>query len=152
MESGGAARDTGQAMSEENVEIVRRVLDAFQSGLESDDPGAAFDTGMVAVDAEWIPGRGFPGPRSYRGRDGFIEFMRTWTEDFEGWSNRIERLIDAGNDRVVGVFRQSGTGKGSRLAVEIRLATVYELEGGQIVRMRIYLDPDEALEAAGLSD
>ena len=72
--------------------------------------------------------------------------MRVWTEDFDGWSNQIERLIDAGNDRVIGVFRQSGTGKGSGLPVEVRLATVYELEDGQIVRMRIYLDPDEALE------
>ncbi|MEK6276853.1 MAG: hypothetical protein AABM29_02415 [Actinomycetota bacterium] len=24
----------------------------------------------------------------------FIEFMRAWTEDFEGWSIEIERLID----------------------------------------------------------
>ena len=152
MESSGLRGDTGRAVSEENVEIVRRVLDAFQMGLEGDDPGAAFDTGLVAVDAEWIPGRGFPGPRSYRGREGFIAFMRTWTEDFDGWSNRIERLIDAGNNRVIGVFRQSGTGKGSRLPVEVRLATVYELEGGQIVRMRIYLDPNEAFEAVGLSE
>jgi ketosteroid isomerase-like protein len=139
-------------MSEENVEIVRQVLEAFQQGLERDDPGAAFDTGMVAADAEWIPGRGFPGSRSYRGREGFIEFMRNWTEDFEGWSNQLDRLIDAGNDRVVGVFRQSGTGKESGVPVEVHLATIYELEGGQIVRMRIYLDPTEALEAAGLEE
>jgi ketosteroid isomerase-like protein len=103
-------------MSEENVEIVRQVLDAFQEGLERGDLGAAFDTAMVAADAEWIPGRGFPGPRGYRGREGFIEFMRGWTEDFEGWSNQVERLIDAGNDRVVGVFRQSATGKEKRRA------------------------------------
>src|SRR6476620_8431721 len=139
-------------MSQENVEIVRQVLDAFQKGLERGDPGAAFDSAMIAADAEWIPGRGFPGARSYRGREGFIEFMRTWTEDFEGWSNQIERLIDAGNDRVVGVFRQSGTGKESGVTVEVRLATIYELEGGQIVRMRIYLDPTEALVAAGLRE
>jgi ketosteroid isomerase-like protein len=139
-------------MSQENVEIVRQVLDAFQAGLERGDLGAAFDTRMVAADAEWIPGRGFPGPRHYRGREGFVEFMRTWTEDFEGWSNQIERLIDAGNDRVVGVFRQSATGKESGVPVEVRLGTVYELKAGQIVRMRIYLDPAEALEAAGLSE
>jgi ketosteroid isomerase-like protein len=36
--------------------------------------------------------------------------------------------------------------------VEVRLATIYELEGGRIVRMRIYLDPTEALEAAGLRE
>jgi len=86
------------------------------------------------------------------GRKGFIEFMRYWTEDFEGWSNQVERLIDAGNDRVVGVFRQSATGKESGVPVEVRLGAIYELEGGRIVRMRIYLDPTEALEAAGLQE
>ena len=78
--------------------------------------------------------------------------MRSWTEDFEGWSARVERLIDAGNDRVVGFFHQSGTGKESGVPVEVRLATIYELEDGQIVRMRIYLNPTEALEAAGLRE
>ena len=38
-------------MSQENVEIVRQVLEAFQQGLEHDDPGAAFDTGIVTADA-----------------------------------------------------------------------------------------------------
>ena len=91
-----------RGMWQEKVEIVRQVLDAFQEGLERNDPGAAFDTALVADDAEWIPARGFPGPRRYRGREGFIEFMSNWTEDFEGWSNRIERVIDAGNDRWSG--------------------------------------------------
>jgi hypothetical protein len=35
-------------MSEENVEIVRRVIKAFETGLERGDPGAAWDTGLVA--------------------------------------------------------------------------------------------------------
>ena len=50
-------------MSQENVEIVRRVFEEFKAGLARDDPGAAFDSGMVAVDCEWIPFRGLPGAR-----------------------------------------------------------------------------------------
>jgi len=37
-------RDTAWAMSEENVEIVRRVVEEFQAGLGRGDPGAFFDS------------------------------------------------------------------------------------------------------------
>ena len=139
-------------MSEENVEIVRRVFEEFQAGMERGDPGAAFDTEALAADAEWMPAPGFPGSAVHRGREGFVEFMRTWTEDFENWSVRLERLIDAGNDRVVALFHQSATGKGSGVPVELHLALVFELEGDRVVRMRNYVDPAQALEAAGLEE
>jgi len=85
------------------VEVVRRFLKAFLAGVERGDVGGGFDSGAIADDAEWIPAAEVPGlPPSYRGRYGFIEFMRTWTEDFDGWSMEVERLIDAGDDRVVG--------------------------------------------------
>jgi ketosteroid isomerase-like protein len=139
-------------MSQENVELVRRVFEEFKAGLTRDDPAAAFDSGMVALDFEWIPFRGLPGPESYRGRDGFVEFMRTWTEDFEGWSIEIERLIEAGGDRVVALVHQSATGHGSGVPVELHFGAVYELEAGRVTRIVNYADPAEALEAAGLRE
>ena len=41
-------------MSDENVEIVRKAFAAFQQGLRQGDPGAAYDTGLLADDAEWV--------------------------------------------------------------------------------------------------
>ena len=137
-------------MSQENVEIVRRNFEALQKGLERDDPGAVFESGGIADDLEWMVFPSFPGPQSYRGRDGFIEFMRTWTEDFEDWSIEFERLIDAPDDRVVALVHQWATGKGSGVPVELHFGQVHELEGGRVVRVRNYPDPAEALEAAGL--
>jgi ketosteroid isomerase-like protein len=140
-------------MSEENVEIVRRVFEAFQTGLERGDPGALFDLETVADDLEWMPFPGLPGmPQSYRGRDGFIEFMRTWTEGFEGWSLEYERLIDAPDDRVVALLHQSATGKESGVPVELHFGQVSELEDGRVIRVRNFPDLAEALEAAGLSE
>jgi ketosteroid isomerase-like protein len=136
-------------MSQENVEIVRRVFEEFKTGLARGDPAAAFDSGMVAPDLEWIPFSGLPGPESYRGRDRFVEFMRTWTEDFDDWSIEIERLIEGVGDRVVALLHQSATGQGSGVPVELHFATVYELEAGRVIRMVNYADPAEALEAAG---
>jgi ketosteroid isomerase-like protein len=138
-------------MSQENVEIVRRGFEALKAGLDRGDPGAAFDTGVYASEVEWILPPGGAGFRDvYVGRDGFLEFMRTWTEDFD-WSIELEGLIDAGDDRVVGLFHQTATGKGSGVPVELHMGLVYDLQDGQVVRMRNYLDPKEALEAAGLS-
>src|SRR3954447_1295350 len=138
-------------MSQENVEIVRRIIEAFRGGAEGGDFGAAFETGAVAEDVEWIAVAELE-RRSFRGREGFIEFMRGWTEDFEGWSAQLERLVDAGDDCVIAFFHQTATGKGSGAPVEMDYAVIYELEGGQLVRMRAYLDRAQALEAAGLRD
>jgi ketosteroid isomerase-like protein len=140
-------------MSQENAEVVRRLYEAFLAGVERGDVAAGFDSAEMADDADWIPPAEVAGlPPSYRGRDGFIEFMRMWTEDFDSWSMELERLIDAGEDRVVGVMRQWATGKGSRVPVELHFAIVHELEDGRVVRMRGYLDPADALEAAGLRE
>ncbi len=139
-------------MSQENVEIVRRGIEEFRAGLARGDPGAVFDSGVLAPDAEWIPAPNTPGLNPvYRGREGFVEFLRTWTEDFE-WSIDLERVIDAGDDRVVAVFHQQATGKASGAPVELQMALLYELESGRVIRMRNFLDPAEALEAAGLRE
>jgi ketosteroid isomerase-like protein len=139
-------------MSEENVEVVRRVIEAFNAAWERGTP-TAFDWAVhIAPDAEWIPAPELVGPAVYRGVDGWIKFMRTWTEDFEDWSSRIERLIDAGENRVVALTHQSGTGKGSGVPVDLHHGSVFELEDGRITRMRIYGDAREALEAAGLEE
>jgi ketosteroid isomerase-like protein len=140
-------------MSRENLEVCRRGFEAFQRGLAAGDPaGALFDSGAVDPDLEWLPPRGFPGPPVYRGREGFAEFMRYWTEDFEDFSLRLERLIDVDDHRVVGLFHHKATGQGSGVPVELHQGLVYELEGGRVIRCRNYFDHAEALEAVGLQE
>jgi len=78
--------------------------------------------------------------------------VQRWTEDFERFSIRREELIDAGNGRVFSSHRQSAIGKGSGVPIEVEYFSVFELEAGLVVRIRHYLDRDEALDAAGLSE
>jgi ketosteroid isomerase-like protein len=138
-------------MSEENVEVVRRLFEAFGEGMERGDPGAWFASNEVADDLEWI---GIPGVGlgTYRGREEFVEFMRVWTDDFEDWAIDMEQVIDAGDDRVVTVFRQTARGVGSGVPVELVQGAVNELEGGRLIRVRHYASPKEAFKAAGLSE
>jgi ketosteroid isomerase-like protein len=141
-------------MSQENVEIVRRVHEMFKAAMERGDPGVVFDTDAVADDAEYVV-PGFPKPedkRVWRGREGFVEFTRAWTEDFEDWSMRIERVVDAGGDRVVALTHQAATGKASGVPVELDNGAVWELKDGRIIRATLYNSHAAALEAAGLSE
>jgi ketosteroid isomerase-like protein len=127
-------------MSQENVEIVRRSMDAYRSG---DYEGAI---------AAWHPEVVFdevPQGRVYRGREGVAESIRVWAGTWDDWEWEIEELIDCG-DRVLMVMRQSGRGKGSGVPVEQQTFFVYTLRDGQIVRAAILFDRAQALEAAGL--
>jgi|SRR5215217_4261706 len=140
-------------MSEENVQIVRQVVEEFEAGMERGDPGAAFDTGAIADDYEHIlEVNELEGRSVWRGRKGFVKFIRTWTEELDDVSIRVERLTDAGEDRVVALTGVSATGKGSGVPVELNLGQVYELEGGRVARVRNYPSHAEALEAAGLRE
>ena len=64
---------------------------------------------------------GLDGKSVWRGRDEYVEFLQTWTAEFRDWSVRVERLIDAGPDRVVALTHQTGTGRASVAPVELNL-------------------------------
>jgi ketosteroid isomerase-like protein len=126
------ARRYSEAM--ENVEVVRRLFEVFREGLERGDAAAGFNTEYVSTDLEWItlPGVGLG---TYRGREGFLEFMRLWTGEFEGWSIELDEVIDAGDDRVVAMYRQTATGKASGVPVELHQGAIHDLEDGRVVRI-----------------
>ena len=122
-------------MSQENVEIVRRVDDAFLTGYERGDFTRGFATGLMAEDYELIVAAEVPERRSYRGREGVVEFAQMWTEDFERFSMQRQELIDAGDDRVFASYRQSAIGKGSGVPTEVEYFSVFEVEAGLVVRI-----------------
>ncbi len=139
-------------MSQKNVEIARRLFELFHIGMETDDLGAWTESEDLADDFEWILPPGIPGLDVYRGREGFVEFQRIWTEDFEEWSIELEQLFDGGPDRVAGVIRQRAIGKASGAPVELQAGMVWEFEDGRVIRIRHFFKPSEALEAVGLSE
>jgi ketosteroid isomerase-like protein len=139
-------------MTQENVELVRRAYEELQAGLERGDPGAIFDLEFVADDYEWIVTQPLEGRSVWRGREGVVEFLRVWAEQFDDWSFQVADLIDASDDRVVALMHQSATGKESRVPVEWDSGVVSELRDGRIIRARNYRSQAEALKAAGLRE
>jgi ketosteroid isomerase-like protein len=131
-------------MSQENVEIVRRHMEAFGSGDYAAALGAYHPE--VVCDATVRPEG-----RIYRGRDGVAEAIRVWGGTWEDWTWEIEELIDAG-DRVLMVVRESGRGKGSRVDVVQQTFWVFRLRDGEIVHATVLVDRAAAVEAAGLRE
>jgi ketosteroid isomerase-like protein len=143
-------------MSQENVEIVRRIWDLTVEGIEKGDPAAgfnaAYDQGLISADSTFTPAPEVPGSQTYVGREGFAEFLHAWTDEFADWRMWPDKILDAGDEQVVAVVRQAATGRGSGATVELLFAVVYTLKDGQVIDRRHYLEPDEALEAAGLRE
>jgi ketosteroid isomerase-like protein len=132
-------------MSQENVEIVRRCIEAFQRGdyeaaMETIDPGIEYDLTH------------FPDGKVYLGHEGVREAFRIWLGTWENYKQELDELIDLGCDEVLALVRESGRGKGSGIELERPTAGVWTLRDGKAVHIRFYPGKAEALEAAGLSE
>jgi ketosteroid isomerase-like protein len=133
-------------MSQENVEIVRQGFEHFQATgefpPETVDPEFVWDMSTF---------RGWPEEKTYAGVEGAQRFLRTWLEAWDDWQLDVLSFHDAG-DKVVAVVRQHGRAKATGMAVDMTFAQVLTVRHGKQVRMQMYADPSEALEAAGLSE
>ena len=132
-------------MSRENVEIVRRQAEAYARG-EWEEAMAAFDPDVVYDISHYSAGGDV-----FHGLDGIRKGFREWVGSWEDYRVEVVDVIDAGDDKVVLMTRQTGKGRGSGVPVEVTNATVNTLRNGKVVRMDVYPSPAEALRAAGLA-
>ena len=143
MESSTPRRDTAWAMSEENVELTRRVFDAWNRG----DYEAWIE--LFDRDCEFRPLRAQLERQPYRGHDGLRQFERDMTQDWEQVRFALDEVREVG-DQVVVFARFHGRGRASGATVDIPIGVVGKVREGKIAEARMFSDPDEALEAAGL--
>jgi ketosteroid isomerase-like protein len=128
-------------MSDQNVEVVRRMYEARESG---DAAGAlAQFHPEVVVDAT-ARGDAAIG----QGREELAAIIAEWTGAFDGWREEVEEMRDLG-DSVCVVATQRGRGKKSGVEVEARYALLFEVRDDKITRMTMFRGLSEALEAAG---
>jgi ketosteroid isomerase-like protein len=139
-------REILRTMSQDNVELARRSLEAFAAGdwrttLEFVDP-----------EVEWIetPGLG-PDAAVYRGIEEIRDAVESWTEMWTDYAFEVCDYLDAG-DQVVVLMKEGGRGRGTGVSVERELGQVFTVRGGKVRRVRLYGNWAEALEAAGLGE
>ena len=126
-------------MSQQNVEVVRRLFEAYNQG--------ALDAALacLARDVVYETGQEL----AARGPDEVRAMWERWESDWEAIATEPEEFVDAG-DRVLVTVHYSGRGSGSGIDLDDRLFDVYTLRDGRIVHKAEFRDRARALDAAGL--
>ena len=131
-------------MSEENVEIVRRVYEADARG----DTAAALELIDPEIEIEYR-GQLIDKDATYHGHAGIRQLMESIRENFDEFHVEIEEHFTH-DEHVVVALHQRAVGKASGVPVDIHIGQVWTLRDGKAVRWRIYRSKEEALKAVGL--
>ena len=133
-------------MTESNLEIVRRMLDAYFGG----DLELAFT--MVAPDVRWHGTvGGLEEGQVVEGREAAAAALSESLGTWEDLRFEVEDLIDAG-DCVLLYWREVARVRESHAVIESRTAMVFTLADGAVTEVRGYMDRAAAREAVGLDD
>ena len=133
-------------MSQENLEASRRFVDAFNR-RDVEAMIATLDAGI-----EWHPAStvALGGAASvYRGHSGVLDGLRDLDGSYERLLIEISTFQDVG-ERVAGTGEIRVRGRASGAELRSPFGVVFEFRNGKATYIRSYLDPREALEAAGL--
>jgi ketosteroid isomerase-like protein len=132
-------------MSQENVEVVRRLLEAFNRD-DTDTVLATFDEGCEIDEPAQMPDSPTAG---YRGHNGIREWMGNLRE--VGGASFELRTATPSGDALLCELASRGRGRGSDMPIEWTTFAVIDVRHGKITRIRVFLDEGEALEAVGLA-
>ena len=138
-------------MSQENVEIVRELLTAFEQrdherAFDNYDPDIEWDASGMAATVPDLAG-------IYRGHDGVRTYWRRWLSAWKDIDFELEDVLDGGDEVVALIRNQHQWGRHSGIATEIPpYALVFTFRDGKVIRWRSFPDQESGLRAAGLSE
>jgi ketosteroid isomerase-like protein len=147
-------------MSQEDVELVRRLLSPFEEAdiapiFREDAASAAMiaaTSSVYAADFECAFIRDDLGRATYSGLDGLRAGFLDWLSPWTSYRTQIEDVIDAGEGRVVVLTRDYACPKGAGEEVYFMGAPVWTVRDGKVARIEFYWNRAEGLAAAGLSE
>ena len=140
-------------MSQENVELVQRLLEMFR---KRDHEGVfAFYDPDIEWNAEATPGNPLGHMDDlagvYRGYEGVRTYWRRWLAAWKDIEFEVQDVLDAGDEVVALIRNQRQWGRHSGIVTELPpYALVFTIRGSKVVRWQSYPDQEAALEAVGL--
>ncbi len=155
-------------MSEENVEIVRRLYpgpvdlvatvggpDGFETTRAAFEPLVPPDFETVTVPGQVpLSGAGAENPSRpiFHGMDGFVNAFRDWLSAWESWVVTATDFINVDENRVLVMLDIRARSKTHQVEMPIEGANLWTLSNGKLARLELFFDRDRALEAAGLRE
>ena len=132
-------------MSEENVKVVRRLNEAWNR----QDLAAWLASFSSDAEIDWSRARAlYKGV--YRGREQQEAFWDEFWSTFEDVHVEHHDYTDAGSEVVA--WNTAHMRGRDGIEVTARSALVFTVEDGQITRLRLFQEKDEALKAVGLAE
>jgi uncharacterized protein len=134
-------------MSKQDVEIVRNAFAAVERG-DMESVLRLCDEDIVITQPPELPG---VSPEQH-GHQGVLEAFSIWPEQWDDYRIEILRLADAPGGKVFVTVRTRGRGKQSGVEVEMDFSFVFTICDARISEWRLFVQEDQALEVAGLSE
>jgi len=132
-------------MSNQNVEVVQRLYDAFNSG----DVASVLE--LIDADFEAVVPPAFSAePDTYRGHAGIRRYFESFREAMSEIRFEPQRFWDVGHSVVVAA-RLTAKGRRTAIRVEQQFAQLWRVRDGRATAVRTYVSVAEALAAAGRS-
>jgi ketosteroid isomerase-like protein len=132
-------------MSQENVDIAQRALDAYTRR----DVEALRALAHADLELDWSASRGWLAA-VYRGIDEALRFYAGYFEAFQEIVIKPDRFVEAGDSVVVpNVAHQRGR---DGIEVSARSTLVFTITNRRIVRICLYQETEQALKAVGLAE
>jgi len=132
-------------MSEENVEIVRRVYDLYSERGE-------LPLELVSNDFEFDVSDATPDMPGTQDRNAAESLFRSYAGMFDGFSIELKNIIASKGPTVVTEVRDGGRIRNTEAEVHNEFFHVWTVRDGEIVRWSSHAQRGQALEAAGLSE
>ena len=131
-------------MSRQNVEIVRRIYDAWGAGGVRGEVLEYMSEQLEYVNPPYAVHAG-----TRHGLEGWLAVAENLDESFESWSHVLGEIVDA-DDKVLAITTFHARGRGSSVDLEKYEPHVWTLRDGEVVRFQWFNEREEAEEAAGL--
>ena len=138
-------------MSQENVEVMRSYLEAYNSPDLAPSDLSRFAADFFDPDADYYPVRKFPEARPCHGVEEIARFLADFRDAWDRIEFVVQKLVPVGDDRVLvhSTLRAEGRESGAKLDADLYMCAW--VRHRHLFRGEDHLTLKGALRALGLS-